>query len=121
MLDIETWTPLATFAVAYGCAIVGGVGAMVKSAGEGGAPVTRRRVFEVFVYWGPLAISVPMLAWESPWVGEKPIIAIAVAILIALGVIKVADLARSVRRYLKMEDDPNDADRKNGSSPDREA
>jgi hypothetical protein len=121
MLDIETWTPLATFAVAYGCAIVGGVGAMVKSAGEGGKPVTRRRVFEVFVYWGPLAIACPMLAWESPWIGKKPIIAIAVAILIALGVIKVADFARSLRRYLKLEDAPNDSDRQAGSNPDREA
>lgn len=108
MLDIEKWTPLATFCAAYICAVVGAIGQMVKAAGDGGRPVTPARIFEAFVYWGPLSIAFPMLAWESLIIDEKPVVAIAVAFLISLGVIKVTDLARTVRGYLKLEGPPDE-------------
>jgi hypothetical protein len=108
MLDIEKWTPLATFCAAYVCAVVGAVGQMIKIAGDGGRPVTPMRVFEAFVYWGPLAVAFPMLAWETLIIQEKPVLAIAVAWLFALGVIKVADVARTVRGYLKLESPPDE-------------
>lgn len=119
MLDIEKWTPLATFSAAYLCAVIGAIGQMVKTAGDGGRPVTPMRIFEALVYWGPLSIAFPMLAWESPVVDEKPVIAIAVAWLLALGVIKVTDIAQTVRGYLKLEA-PRDEPRPE-PPPDREA
>ncbi len=107
MLDIEKWTPLATFGVAYAAAVFSAIGAMVRAAGEGGAPVTRRRILEAFVYWGPLGVACPMLVWSSLLVGKSTIIAIAMAALIGLGVIRVTDFYRYIKRVLKLEDPPD--------------
>jgi hypothetical protein len=115
MLDIEKWTPLATFSAAYVCAVIGAVGQMVKAAGDGGRPVTPARVFEAFVYWGPVSIAFPMLAWETLVIQEKPILAIAVAWLFSLGVIRVIDVAQTVRGYLRMESKPDEP--RNQSTP----
>lgn len=99
MLDIENWTPFATFCAAYVLASVGAVGSLVK----GGSAITPRLILTVFVYWGPLSVAVPMVAWESPLVGEKPIFALAMAMLIALGIIRVPDLIVQVRRLCGLE------------------
>lgn len=104
MLDIEKWTPLATFAVAYGVAVFSAIGLMVKSAGDGGRAVTRLRILEAFVYWGPLSVACPMLVWASPLVQKSQIIAVAMAALIALSVIKVTDFYRYIKGLLKLED-----------------
>lgn len=105
MLDIERLTPLVTFAAAYVLASIGAIGSLVK----GGATITPRLILAVFVYWGPLSVAVPMMAWESPLVGEKPIFAMAMAMLIALGIIRVPDLIAQVRRFCGLEsrDEPS--------------
>ncbi len=108
MLDIEKWTPLATFCAAYVCAAIGAIGQMVKTAGDGGRPVTPMRIFEAFVYWGPLSIALPMLAWETLVIQQKPIIALAVAWLISLGVIKAGNVIRPLLGHLKLESEPDE-------------
>ncbi len=103
-MDVENWTPSLTFAAAYVLASIAAIGALVK----GGAAVTPRLILAAWIYWGPLSTAVPMLAWDSPIVGKKPIFALAMAMLIALGIIRVADLLGYVRRFLGLEnrDDP---------------
>lgn len=108
MLDIEKWTPLATFGVAYAFAVFCAIGAMLKTAEDGGALVTVNRIVNCFFYWGPLSVSVPMLAWGSPLVAKSQIVVIAMAALIGLGIIKVSDLFRHVRGILNMEEPSDD-------------